>query len=123
MGITFKYKPPDTDTGSMRTQAVFYEYGPAEGPDPIEVEKEILFKCFAEVYNPSMKDIEIMKTTGTKEAVTIRVRDTKGEYTPTNKHRVKLLDYRYEGKLFNIVDVRYDFTNNNFVTMLLGCTS
>lgn len=123
MSITFQYKPPGADTGSLRTRIAFYEYAPDDGPEPTESKKAVLHECFAEVYNPSMKDIEIMKATDTKEAVTVRIRDTKGEYTPTNKHYAELFDYRYEGKIFNIIDVRHDLTDNNFTTILLRYSS
>ena len=123
MSIKFKYKAPDTNTGALRTPATFHEYGKGAGFDPVEVEKAVLYDCFAEVYNPSMKDLQVMQTTGTKEAVTIRIRDTKGEYIPTNKHKVKISDYRYAGKVFEVIEVRPDLQNNNFITILLGLSS
>jgi len=123
MSIKFKYKAPDTNAGALRTPVTFHEYGKGAGFDPVEVEKAELYDCFAEVYNPSMKDLQVMQTTGTKEAVTIRIRDTKGEYVPTNKHKVKVHDYRYLGKVFEIIEVRPDLQNNNFITILLGLSS
>lgn len=123
MGISFQYKPPDANAGDLRTPVVFYACAPHDGPEPGESQKKILHECFAEVYNPSMKDIEVMKATDTKEAVTIRIRDTAGEFTPTNKHYVEIRDYRYSGKVFNAVDVRYDLKRNGFTTILLGCST
>lgn len=123
MSIQFKYKAPETNAGALRTPVIFYESTTNNGPEPDQNKKTVLHECFAEVYNPSMKDIQVMQTTETKEAVTIRIRDTKGEYNPTNKHYVSIQDYRYLDKVFNVMDVRPDLQNNNFVTLLLGLQS
>lgn len=123
MGVTFQYKPPDANTGDLRTPVTFYEYQPCAGPEPGEQEKQVLHRCFAEVYSPSMKDIAVMELNGTKEAVTIRIRDTAGEFTPTNKHFAEIHDYRYSDKVLNVVDVRYDLKRNGFTTIVLGYTS
>lgn len=120
MSIKFSYKAPETNAGALRTPVTFYENAPSSGHAPGPREKKVLYDCFAEVYNPSMKDIQVMAVSGTKEAVTIRIRDTKGEYTPTNKHFVSVQDYRYIDKVFDVLDVRPDLQNNNFVTILLG---
>ncbi|EJA0902456.1 head-tail adaptor protein [Listeria monocytogenes] len=117
--MKFQFKPPKIQSGDLRTPVAFFEYQPANGPEPGETEKITLFECFAEVYKPSMKDLEILHGTGTKEAVTINIRDTKGEYTVSNKHYVEILDYRYLGKRFNVIDVSPDLQNNRFVNILL----
>lgn len=70
-----------------------------------------------------MKDLEVMNSTGTKEGVTIRIRDTKGGFIPNNKHFCVLEDYRYPGKMMNVVDVRHDLKRNGFITILLGYSS
>lgn len=115
-----KYKPKEITTGDLRTPVVFFEYKPSKGPEPGETKKKELHKCFALAYNPSMKDIEIMKVTDTKEALTIKIRDPKQDYQPTNKHFVEIQDYRYPGKIFNIIDVAYDMENNEFIKIILG---
>ncbi|EAD1967064.1 phage head-tail adapter protein, partial [Listeria monocytogenes] len=38
----------------------------------------------------------------------------------SNKHYVEILDYRYLGKRFNVIDVSPDLQNNRFVNILLG---
>ncbi|WP_024348192.1 phage head-tail adapter protein [Lacrimispora indolis] len=118
-----KYKPKETNAGTLRTPVTFYEYAPDTGPEPGESQKAILYECYAEIYNPSMKDIQIMEVRETKEAVTLLIRDTKGEYIPTNKHFVTIHDYRYVNKVFNVLDVRPDLSNNDFITILAGLYS
>lgn len=122
MKTTFEYRKPDTDAGQLRTPVTFYRYGPNTGPEPGEEEKEVLFACFCEAYNPSMKDLSIMGLTGTKEGMTIKIRDTLGEYIPTNEHFAVLEDYRYKEKVFSVIDVRNDMSDNRFITILLGVT-
>lgn len=117
------YKKPKTDTGKLRTPVSFYELTPSTGPEPGGEDKKILHQCMCEAYNPSMKDLSILDTKGTKEAVTIRIRDPGAEYLPTNKHSAELDDYRYREKVFSVIDVRPDLTENRFITILLGVTS
>lgn len=117
------YKKPKTDIGELRIPVSFYGAYPNEGPEPGEGSRKLLHKCMCEAYNPSMKDLSILDTKGTKEAVTVRIRDTAGEYVPTNKHFAGLDDYRYKDKMFSVMDVRPDLTENRFITILLGVTS
>lgn len=109
-------------TGKLNTKIVFWQYQPNSGPEPGEKEKKILYKARAEIYDPSMKDLEILNGKGTKKAVTIVIRDPRGKYVPTNKHFVEILDYRL-GECWNIMDVRQDISENRFVTIVLGVTN
>ena len=120
MRLLNKYEPPKVQSGSLRTPVVFFTLTPSNGPEQGEDVKTIVHKCFAEIYNPSMKDMEKLKTVDTKQAVTINIRDTKGEYSPTNKEFVEIQDYRYKDVTWNIVEVRPDFEKNAFITLLLG---
>lgn len=120
MRLLNKYEPPKVQSGSLRTPVVFFTLTPSNGPEQGESVKTIVHECFAEIYNPSMKDMEKLKTVDTKQAVTINIRDTKGEYSPTNKEFVEIQDYRYKDVTWNIVEVRPDFENNAFITLLLG---
>ena len=53
-----------------------------------------LFTCFAEVYNPSIKDIEISRDKSVKASLTINIRDPQTDYYVDNKHQVKVFDNR-----------------------------
>lgn len=118
--IEFKYKPKQTSSGDLRTPVTFFDYKPKDGPDPEETEKSTLHKCHAEIYSPSMKDLEKLKSSETKQALTIKIRDSKGEYVPSNKHFVEINDYRYRGITWNIIDVVFDMTDNSFIKLILG---
>lgn len=114
--------------GDLRTPVSFFEFVPNDGPEPGELEKEELYKCTALVYNPSMKDMSILDAKGTKEALTIKIRDPHKCYLPDNKHKVEVKDYRCEKadgslKVWEIVDVAQDFEDNRFVKIILRLTS
>lgn len=108
-------------TGKLNTIVEFWEYRPHSGPEPGEQEKKILYKARAEIYDPSMKDLEILNGKGTKKAITIVIRDPRGKYIPSNKHYVAMSDYRLNDQ-WNIVDIRPDISENRFLTILLGVT-
>jgi len=114
------YRPPKINTGDLRIPVVFFEYEPATGPEPGETEKQELHRCYALIYNPSMKDREILKVNETKEGLTLKIRDAKEEFVPTNKCFVEVLDYRYQNRIWNVIDVSYDFEDNRFIKLVLG---
>lgn len=116
----FEYQPPKVKTGDLRTPVKFYKYQASSGPEPGEEQEELVHSCFAEIYSPSMKDRDVLNTVSTERAVTINIRDTKGEYLPSNKDYVLIDDYRYKDLMWNIVEVRDDFANNAFITILLA---
>lgn len=123
MAIHPDFKKQKIGAGELRTPVSFFEYQPTDGPDPGDEEKSELYACTAQIYNPSMKDMEIMNAKGTKEAVTIKIRDPRGDYLPTNKNKVMIDDYRYAGIVWEIVDVSPDFEDNAFIKIILGVTS
>lgn len=123
MPIKANYQRPKIVAGDLRTPVTFFEYRPATGPDPSDEEKKELYNCTCLAYNPSMKDREILDVTGTKEAVTIKIRDPYTDYLASNKHKAVLDDYRYKGKVWDVIDVTPDIENNEFVKIILGVSS
>lgn len=134
MAINQNYKRPKTGGAELRTPVFFYAYEPNEGPFPGESEEKLMHKAMAEVYNPSMKDLELLNSTNTKRAVTINIRDPLDEFQPTNKHIVELQDYHFldeteilnENKKFirwNIIDVQPNPKDSRFIKLILGVTS
>ena len=74
-----------------------------------------LFTCFAEVYNPSIKDIEISRDKSVKASLTIKIRDPQSDYYVDNKHQVKVFDNRTKNRTWDIIDIRPDFENRDFI--------
>lgn len=120
MAINPKYKPPKTGAGELKTPVSFYAKK-STGPDPNASEElEELYKCTAEIYNPSMKDREVMKVNEVKQGVTIIIRDPMTTYIPRNNHLVNIEDFRYKDITWEIVEIRPDIQNSQFITILLG---
>lgn len=123
MPINSKYIRPKIVAGDLNTPVTFFEFKPSDGPEPGDEEKNTLYNCTALVYDPSIKDRDLLNGIGTKEAVTIKIRDPFTDYLPSNKHKAQLDDYRYKDKIWEIVDVAPDMENNDFVKIILGVTS
>lgn len=122
-----QFKPNEIGSGELRTPVRFFMYQPHDGPEPGEAEKQPIYGCYAEVYSASSKDIEILKSKSgnqqskvinTKNAVSINIRDTFGEYYPDTEHYAELDDYRFKGIRFNVIDVQPK--KNNMIKVLLA---
>lgn len=109
-----------SSTRKLNTKVFFYQYKPSNGPEPGNDEEKILYKTRAEIYDPSMKDLEILNGLDSKLAVTLVMRDPIKKYIPDNKDFAEIIDYRYSGLRWNIVEVRHDLASNEFVTLLLA---
>lgn len=112
-----------SNTGDLNTRIEFYEFAPSDGPEPGEVEKRLLWECWAEVYEPSMKDIESLSTTKVLYSVTAKFRETHGEYKPSNKHYLSVLHPAYKDNQgnylrFNIKKVHPDVKDKRFIKVV-----
>lgn len=106
--------------GNLRTSVKFYKSGVDGSLHGRDKPLELLFSSLGEVYNPSMKDLEIMRSHGVKQGLTIRIRDPLKSYQPSNKHFVKIDDERYSDINWNIKDIRPDFYNRDFIVILVS---
>ncbi|WP_270596839.1 phage head-tail adapter protein [Enterococcus asini] len=128
MAIDPKYQRLKTGAGELRTPVFFYEYKPGDGLEPEDIEEKELHRSMAEVYNPSMKDWELLDTKNTKRAVTINIRDPLDEYQPTNKHVVEIQDFHFmkndkEFLRWNVVDVQPSPRDSRLIKIILAVTS
>lgn len=90
------------------------------GPYPEdELQKEILYSCYAKIYNPSVKDVEILKAHESISGLTIVIRDPYITYEITNKHFVEVQNRNYKNKYFNIIEVRPNTPEVQYMTILL----
>lgn len=120
----FKYTSPTVGGFNLNTPVTFFEYAPKTGPEPGEDEKRVLFECFANAYAPSSKDVQILDSKGTEvtKSVTIRIRDTAGEYVPTNKQYFELNDPYFSTERYQIQTVSPDPEDRNYIKVI-GSTS
>lgn len=110
----------ETTNGDLRTPVVFFGAGIAAGLDGRDVVADKLFETFAEVYNPSLKDMEVASGHGVRASLTLKIRDPLTAYQPDNRHFVQILDQRFAGRQWEIVDVRPDFHQRDFLVLILG---
>lgn len=124
MAINPKYKKEKVTAGDLNTPVTFFVKDSDGGFFPGSDEKENVYECFALIYNPSMKDLEVLNSKGTKEGMTIKIRDPHEDYMPTNKHLVVIHDFRYGPKKeMEIVDVSPDIEHNDFIKIIVGMTN
>ncbi|MBC1458474.1 phage head-tail adapter protein [Listeria newyorkensis] len=114
----FKYVSPKVHGGDLKTPVVFYEYKPHDSPEPGEEERKVLYKCFADVYNPSVKDLQILNNTSSVESITLNIRDPHEDYVATTKHYIEIDDFRYSGKRFNVKFAGPDLEKNNCLKII-----
>ena len=118
MRSDFKYRQPRIHSGDLRTPVKFYEYRPNQGPIPGESKYDKLFECMAKVDTVWLKDLETAKANNTISDVTLTIRDTKGEFIPTNRHYLKIEAEEYEDLVYNVFSVQPDLQNRDFVTIV-----
>lgn len=109
-------------SGDLRTPVYFYEQTPNADGEPGEAPTLPIFMAWAQVYSASTKDNTILNAHEYTAGVTIKIRDTQGEFVPDpNKNSVYIDDYRYSNvEDWDIIDVRPDFEDDRFVVCVLG---
>lgn len=114
----FKYKSPRVSAGDLRTPVTFYEFEPNEGPLPGEKVKRVLYETWSKIDSVWSKDFEMAKSNGTLSDLTITIRDSQGEYFPTNKHYVQIHTPEYEHLTYNIKHAQPDLQNRDFIKVV-----
>ena len=109
-------KHETVDNGKLNTMVVFYNAKPGGRLPSDKQELKKLFTAWAEVYNPSLKDIEIMRGKGIKRAVTIVIRNPLSSYRPKNNHIVEIKHVDYKDERWNVEDIR---PKPDYITLLL----
>ncbi|MEK4922386.1 phage head-tail adapter protein [Cytobacillus sp. FSL R5-0569] len=120
--MKFNYKSPRTTSGNLNTPITFYRFTPNDGPEPGERKKEVIFNAFCSVDTVWMKDIEVAKANGTLTDLTIKIRDTQGEYVPSNEDYFTIESVYYkngnEPRYYNIESVKPDLANKDFIIII-----
>lgn len=117
---SFRYKKPEAQNGDLRTPLTFYTSKVEEGLHGRDIAHKKAFYTMGQVYSPSFKDIEIATGKSMKAKITLKIRDPLSDYQPKNDHFVQVEDSRLSGKKWQIVDVRPDFDNRDFLIVVIG---
>jgi hypothetical protein len=110
-------KSETTHNGTLNTPVEFCSTKVASGLHKHGTTNKVEYKAWAEIYNSSLKDIEILKSRGVKKSVTIIIRDPYGAYQTDNKHVVMIHSPRYAGVVWKIEDIRL---KGGYITFLLN---
>ncbi|MEM5014108.1 phage head closure protein [Niallia taxi] len=105
------------------TRITFYEYVANDGPEPGEKIKSVLYGCWAGIEEVWTKDLELAKANGTLSDLTIKIRDPRGTYRPSNKHYVSIQSPEYAGQHFNIKHVSPDIRNKREIRIVAEVSS
>ena len=116
----FKYKKPETNTSELRTPVEFYNSKVLDGLDGRDVNFEKVFYTFAKIYSPSLKDLEISTGKSMTAKMTLKIRDPLTSYQPDTKDFVQVNDHRVENKKWQIIDVRPDYDNRDYLIVIIG---
>ena len=116
----YRYKKPEAQNGDLRTPLTFYTSKVEEGVDGRDVSYKKAFSTMGQVYSPSFKDIEIATGKAMKAKMTLKIRDPLDDYQPDNRHFVEVEDLRLKGKKWQIIDVRPDYDNRDFLIVIIG---
>ena len=117
---SYRYKKPESQNGDLRTPFTFYTSKVEEGVDGRDVSYKKAFYTMGQVYSPSFKDIEIATGKAMKAKMTLKIRDPLDDYQPDNRHFVEVEDLRLKGKKWQIIDVRPDYDNRDFLKVIIG---
>lgn len=115
-----QYERPRVENGDLRTPVKFYSYKPNDGPEPGEVENRLEYMTFAKVDEVWTRDIQQAKSNNTLSDITITIRDTQGEYVPSNKHYLEVDLPEYKDKRYNIKHSQPDPQNRDFIKVIAG---
>jgi hypothetical protein len=117
---SFRYKKPEAQNGDLRTPLTFYTSQVEEGVDGRDVSYKKAFYTMGQVYSPSMKDIEIASGKSMRAKMTLKIRDPLANYQPENQHFVEVEDIRLTNKKWQIIDIRPDYDNRDFLIVIIG---
>ena len=117
---SYRYKKPEAQNGDLRTPLTFYTSKVEEGIDGRDVSCKKAFSTMGQVYSPSFKDIEIATGKAMKAKMTLKIRDPLTDYQPESRHFVEVGDIRLVGKKWQVIDVRPDYDNRDFLIVIIG---
>ena len=95
--------------GDMRKPVIFYKAMPSDDFMPGETVDEVIYRCFANVYPPSQKDLDMTD----KEASITMVNEI------TDDMYFEIALPRYKGKKFNVIQT-FDDTDHHRNLKVIG---
>lgn len=85
-------------------RVTFYEVV-NEGPEAGMNEWKELYSCFAGLYEPTQKDVQLGNLELSKRSVTLNIRDAQPQFTPNVNQTFKIENGMYADLFFNVKNV------------------
>ena len=76
-----------------------------EGPEAGMGELQNVYSCFADMYEPTQKDVQLNNLEVSKRSVTLNIRDAQPQFVPTVNQVFEVHNGMYAGLFFNIKSV------------------
>lgn len=115
-----QYERPRVQSNDLRTWVKFYSYEPNPGPEPGESKSSVQYEAWARIDEVWSRDVAQAKSNGTLSDITLTIRDTHGEYIPSNKHYIEVDMPEYRGKHYNVKHTQPDPQNRDFIKVIAG---
>lgn len=106
----------------LKTRVRFFLYEAKKGMKPGVEQKKVAFECSAKIDSVWSKDIAIEKANGTLSDITIVIRDTRGEFIPTNFHFIEIDALGFDGKIYNVKEVQPDPQDKSYLRVIASVT-
>lgn len=119
-GSAMAKKRKKQSSQQLKVPVEFYQFIPKTGFEPGKKEEKILHSCLADIYSTTMKELEKIASLGKgeKRNVSLRIRDSLGEYDPKITHGVRIYDRRMVNTTWKIISVEPDLENNDFIKII-----
>lgn len=85
-------------------RVTFYEITD-DGPEAGMVERHQLYSCFAGLYEPTQKDVQLGNLGLTKKSVTLNIRNAQPQFIPSTRYVFEIQNGIYQGLFFNVKNV------------------
>ena len=76
-----------------------------DGPEAGSEKLQQVYACFAGLYEPTQKDVQLGNLGTDKVSVTLNIRNAQSQYMPTVREVFELKNGLYKGLFFNIKNV------------------
>ena len=84
---------------------IIFNESVSDGPEAGYGEDAEVYKCFAELYEPSQKDVQLGNLETVKQSVTAIIRDACPQFRPSVRNTFTIQTGLYKGMHFNIKHV------------------
>lgn len=85
-------------------RVTFYE-NTNDGPEAGMNERNELYSCFAGMYEPTQKDVQLGNLELSKRSVTLNIRDAQPQFIPNVNQTFEIQNGMYAGLFFNVKNV------------------